>query len=100
MLMKIDILSQKDNKTLFRREIEFKIDHAGEKTPSRADVQAKICAQFDVDISTVIIKSLKTKFGIGMTKGIARIYNDSELMRKIETPHIARRHEPKKKEEE
>jgi small subunit ribosomal protein S24e len=99
MPMKIDILSEKTNKTLSRREFEFRIDHAGEKTPSRAEIQAKIGAQFDADLSTVIIKTLKTKYGIGMTKGIARIYTDTEMMRKIETPHIAKRHEPKKKKE-
>ncbi|MHA1909742.1 MAG: 30S ribosomal protein S24e, partial [Candidatus Thorarchaeota archaeon] len=95
MLMKIEIVNERENKTLSRREIDFRVDHVGSTTPSRADIQAKISAQFDADASTVVIKSLNTRFGIGITEGVARIYSDPEQLKRIELDHIVKRHAKK-----
>lgn len=98
--MKIEILQEKENKPLARKEIDFRVEHLGGTTPSRADVKAKIVAQYDADASTVVIRSLDTKFGIGMTEGSARIYSDPEQMKRVELSHIVDRHETKKAGEE
>ena len=102
--MKIEILKERENKPLARKEVDFRVDHAGAGTPSRADIRAKIVAQFDANKESVIIKSLDTKFGAGMTEGTARIYSDPDQMKRIELDHIVKRHKsdekPKKKAEE
>ncbi|MCK5152591.1 MAG: 30S ribosomal protein S24e [Candidatus Thorarchaeota archaeon] len=98
--MKIEILKETENKTLARKEVEFKIDHQGGTTPSRADVRDKIVAQYDASASTVVVRSLDTKFGVGISKGIARIYNDEDQMKRVELNHILKRHESKKSEGE
>jgi len=98
--MKIEILKETENKTLARKEVEFKIDHQGSTTPSRVDVRDKIVAQFDASKETVVIRSLETKFGVGVSKGIARIYSDEEQMKRIELDHILKRHGSDKKEGE
>lgn len=98
--MKIEILSEIENKTLARKEVEFKVDHQGGTTPSRADVRDKIVAQFDASKDTVVIRSLETKFGVGVSEGVARIYSDEEQMKRIELGHILKRHESKKKQGE
>jgi ribosomal protein S24E len=100
MTMKIEILSEKENKPLYRKEVDFRVDHSGGSTPSRADVKDKIVAQFNADPDTVVIKTLNTKFGIGVTEGSARIYSDSEQMKQTELPHVIKRHESTKKEGE
>ncbi len=97
--MKLEILQETENKTLARKEIEFKIDHQGGTTPSRADVRDKIVAQFDASKETVVIRSMETKFGVGISEGLARIYSDAEQMKKIELGHILKRHESKKEGE-
>ncbi|UCE09052.1 MAG: 30S ribosomal protein S24e [Candidatus Thorarchaeota archaeon] len=97
--MKIEILQEKENKPLSRREIEFRVEHIGSTTPSRADVLAKIVAQFDADSSAVVIRSLNTKFGIGITEGTARIYSDAEQMKRVELGYVLKRHASTKKEE-
>ncbi len=94
--MKIEILQERDNKPLERREIDFKIDHVGGPTPSRQDIKAKLAAQFDADPVTVVIRRMRTNFGIGLTTGSARIYNSPEIARRVENEHIIKRHEPKK----
>lgn len=98
--MKLEILNETDNKTLARKEIEFRIEHQGGTTPSRLDVQSKIVAQYDASASTVVIRSLETKFGAGISEGTARIYEDEEKLKRIELGHIIKRHESKKKEGE
>ena len=102
--MKIEILKERENKPLARKEIDFRVDHAGAGTPSRADIRAKISAQFDADKESVIIKSLNTKFGAGITKGTARIYSETDQMKRIELDHIVARHKsedkPEKRSEE
>jgi ribosomal protein S24E len=97
--MKIEILDEKENKPLARKEISFKVEHMGTTTPSRADVKSKIVAQYDADSSTVVIANLDTHFGIGITKGSARIYSDPEQMKRIEHEYLIKRHESKQKEE-
>ena len=98
--MKIEILQEKENKPLARKEIDFRVEHIGGTTPSRADVKAKIVAQFDADADSVVIRSLNTHFGAGMTEGSARIYSNPEQMKIVELNHIVKRHEGKRAGEE
>ena len=100
MPMKVEILSERENKPLGRKEIAFQIDHAGASTPSRADIRSKIVAQFNADATAVAISTLDTNFGIGITKGNAHIYTDAAQMKRIELDHMVKRNEPKKKEGE
>ena len=98
--MDIEIVAEVENKTLFRKEIDFRIDHVGTTTPSRSDIRAKIGAQFDADSEAVVVKKLETKYGIGVTEGSARIYSDLDQMKRIELDYILKRHELKEKKEE
>jgi len=100
MPMKLEILKETENKTLARKEIEFRIDHQGGTTPSRLDIRNKIVAQYDASASTVVIRFLESKFGAGISEGLARIYESEEKMNRIELPHILKRHASKKKEGE
>ena len=99
MLMKIEILDERENKPLARKEVDFRVNHAGASTPSRADIRAKIVAQYDANSEAVIIKSLDTQFGVGITEGKARIYTDPDQMKRIELDHIVKRHESEKQAE-
>ena len=99
MPMKIEILGERENKLLARKEVDFRVDHIGAKTPSHTDIRAKIVAQFNADSGAVVIRKLETKFGAGITEGTARIYSDPDQMKRIELNHIVKRHEPKKQAE-
>lgn len=98
MPMKIEILQETENKPLARKEIEFRVEHLGGTTPSREDVRSKIVAQFDADPASVVIRTMSTKYGIGITDGVARIYSNPDQMNKVELDHIIKRHASKKKE--
>ena len=98
--MKLEILSEKENKPLARKEIEFRVEHVGGTTPSRTDVLAKIVAQFDADSSRVVIRTLNTRYGIGISEGSARIYETAEQMQRVEHTHIVKRQQKEAKKEE
>ncbi len=98
--MKIEILRERENKPLDRKEVDFRVDHVGAGTPSRADIRAKIAAQFDAPKDNVVIRILDTKFGAGITEGSSRIYSDSDQMNRIELDHIVKRHKPEVKKED
>lgn len=98
--MKVEILREKENKVLKRREVDFRIEHLDSTTPSRADVRAKIAAQLNADPSAVVVKSLATTFGIGVTEGSARIYADLNQAKRVEIEYVLKRHEPKAKKGE
>ncbi len=89
--MKFEILKQKENKSLGRREIEFMIDHMGSTTPKRADVASKIAALLDADPACVIIYRMKTRYGIGKTSGSARVYSNAEQLKSVELTHLITR---------
>ncbi len=97
--MKIDILQQKENKPLGRKEIEFSVDHIGGTTPSRLDVKAKLVALLNADPACVVITVLRTKFGLGMSDGSARVYSSAEMLKQTEAAYVLKRHEPKKEKE-
>ena len=98
--MKLEILHEKENPPLARKEVDFRVEHIGATTPSRDDIKSKIVAQFDADPSTVVVGVLSTNFGIGITEGSARIYSSPEQMKRVELDYIVKRHEGKKKGEE
>ncbi len=93
--MKIEILRERANKPLRRKEVEFRIDHIGGTTPSRPDVRNKIAAKFDADPETVVVKILKTVYGAGITHGRAHIYENKSDVRTIEHEYLLKRHEKK-----
>jgi small subunit ribosomal protein S24e len=96
MSMELEILQEKENKPLGRRELRFRIEHIEDTTPSRSDVRSKLAAQYDAEASTVIIKKMETRFGIGITEGTARIYSDLNQMEQVERDYMVARHENKK----
>ncbi|TXT56970.1 MAG: 30S ribosomal protein S24e [Candidatus Thorarchaeota archaeon] len=95
--MKIDILQERENKPLARKEIDFAVEHLGGTTPSRAEIKSKLVAQFDADPETVVVKKLITRFGSGMSKGQACIYSSKDQMERIELDYVRQRHIVKEK---
>ncbi len=96
----INILSETENKLLNRKEIEFEITHPTSSTPKRLDIRKKIAAQFNKEENLTLIIQLDTKYGIGLTKGQARLYENATDIKKIEPAYMIKRNMPKEKKEE
>ena len=99
--MDIQVMQQKANPLLGRREIVFKVTH-DDATPSRKSIVDKIAATMNSKQGLVIIDSIDTEFGKRESVGYAKIYETEERVKQVERPHIIERNtfgEKAKKEE-
>ncbi|MDI3502064.1 MAG: small subunit ribosomal protein S24e [Archaeoglobi archaeon] len=96
--MEIEIVEEKENKLLRRREIRFRVKFDG-PTPKREDVKKKLCAMLGVSESLTVIQSLEGIFGKSECSGFAKIYENEEDLRRTEEEHVIRKNFPEKEEE-
>jgi small subunit ribosomal protein S24e len=90
----LKITSDRRNELLMRRELSFTLGYTG-STPSRSEVMGKVCAILNLDEKKVVLDSVKTRFGERKMLGIARVYDDEEMMMKTERPYLRERGKPK-----
>lgn len=96
--MDIQVISEKNNPVLNRREIDFKVIH-DEATPSRKSIVERLAATQNSKVGLVFVDSLKTEFGKRETIGYAKIYETEERAKQIERAHIVERNTFTKPEE-
>ncbi len=96
--MDIQVIEEKNNPNLNRREIVFKVIH-DESTPSRKSVVERLAATMNSKSSLVFVDSMKTEFGKRETIGYAKIYETAERAKQVERVHIIERNTFTKPEE-
>ncbi len=96
--MDIQVIEEKNNPNLNRREIVFKVIH-DESTPSRKSVVERLAATLNSKSSLVFVDSMKTEFGKRETIGYAKIYETAERAKQVERVHIIERNTFTKPEE-
>ena len=89
--MEVQILSEKDNRLLKRKEYHAIINHMAEKTPQRTEIREKVAALTNADNNRTIIISEKTEYGLGRTKLNFRVYDTADMMKKIELQYYLKR---------
>jgi len=92
LTMEINVIEDKVNPLLKRREIRFRIDH-DLGTPSRKSVVERIAATMDSKVGLVVVDNMSTEFGKRQTIGYAKIYETEERLREVENPHIVARND-------
>jgi small subunit ribosomal protein S24e len=98
MKLYIQVIDEKNNPILNRREVVFKVIH-DESTPTRKSVVEKLAATQNSKVGLVYVDSLKTEFGKRETIGYAKIYETAERAKQIERAHIIERNTFGKQEE-
>ncbi|MFQ6051911.1 MAG: 30S ribosomal protein S24e [Candidatus Hydrothermarchaeota archaeon] len=98
--MEIQIIEEKDNPLLKRKEVRFKIIHEKGPTPKREEVLNKLSSLIRADKELLIIDSLNTQFGKPVTEGYAKVYNSVERMKFVEPKHKIRKNTMEKEERE
>ncbi len=96
--MDIQLISEKNNPLLNRREVVFKVLH-DEATPSRKSIVERLAATMNSKEGLVMVDSLKTDFGKRETIGYAKIYENAERAKEVERNHIVERNTFTKAEE-
>ncbi|MCD4703558.1 MAG: 30S ribosomal protein S24e [Methanosarcinaceae archaeon] len=88
--MDINIVEDKNNSLLNRRELNFSVVFEG-PTPTRNDVKNKLAAMLNVPLELVILQNMDNKFGKEEASGYVKIYEDAERMKTVEKEHILKR---------
>ncbi|MBB70704.1 MAG: hypothetical protein CMB28_06330 [Euryarchaeota archaeon] len=84
----MEIIDRKENPLLNRVEIEFRWNHEGSATPSRAEMLNGIASiEPGSKRDLIVIKDVKTRFGMGSTTGVGLVYSDKESM-KVEPSYM------------
>ncbi len=100
MSLKIEVLSDQEDKLLERRQISFKVIHQKAATPKRIEIRKQLADTLKVDPEAIHLRPLKQKSGRNEADGIALIYKTPERASLIEREYLADRLKPKEKKEE
>jgi len=100
ILVDIKILKNEENPLLHRLEVEFEIEHLGSGSPNRLEVRDKLSAMLTAKSGLTFIRTMKPRFGIPQVHGIAHVYSDEEIAKKLEPDFSKIRNSPKDTREE
>lgn len=89
--MEVEILEEKENPLLKRKEIRFRVFHYGNPTPSRKEVREKLIAMLNADKNTFVLDRLVSSFGREVSDGFGKVYESTEAMLSIEQEHVLRK---------
>jgi len=91
--MKTKVLQEIGNKLFSRKEISLEIDHKNSQTPSRAELYKFMSVKFKAPAEQIVLKKMKTGFGSNKSMLKIYIYDNVEVISKIENKHFAARRE-------
>ncbi len=92
--MEIEILSERKNPLLNRKEIKFRVNYDG-ATPKREEVRKKLIASLNSNERLTILNGIKSEFGRHSALGYVKVYTDEESMRVEPLHRIRKNFEPK-----
>ena len=88
--MEVNIVSDRENKPLKRREIEFSVDQEG-GTPKRDELTREVCKKLNLNPDSTVVVKVDQGFGRKRSTGIAHSYASREALEKTEPKHLLAR---------
>ena len=89
--MKMEITEQKENPVQKRVEVYFTLDHNGEATPGRNAVAEEIAKQLKSKRECVVVDSIESVYGKGMSNGYAKVYESKEAALEFDREYLLKR---------
>jgi len=90
----VKITSERENKLLERREVEFEVSYE-QNAPPRKDVAAKLAAKMNAKEDLVVLKRMKTQYGRRLLLGQAKVYRNPEHLKAVEYDYLFQRGKPR-----
>ncbi|MEM1645399.1 MAG: 30S ribosomal protein S24e [Ignisphaera sp.] len=87
----LTIVNEGINKLLKRLDVDVYIEHIFTGTPQRSLLRSVIANIYSVPEDLVVVKSVSTEYGSGVSKVHIHIYADQDSMKKTELKHILKR---------
>ena len=78
------LIKQKDYPLLSRKRYTYELEHVDGSTPSKAGVKEKLANLLKVNPELVAIRHIFSKYGVGISKVIAHVYEDANVMKYLE----------------
>ncbi|MBI4362262.1 MAG: 30S ribosomal protein S24e [Euryarchaeota archaeon] len=95
----VQVLRERDNPLLGRREVHFSLQFDG-PSPPRAEVRAALADALKTPPELLVLDHVESSYGARRATGYAKVYTTPERMKVIERPHILQRNfEPRQKKE-
>ena len=76
------------NNVFNRRELTLKIFHIGTGTPSRKEIISALSAIYGAKEDLIVVKSVETIYGGGISLVRVNIYKNKEDLEKVEPKHL------------
>ena len=96
--MELEIISDKENKMLERREITFRVGNEG-RTPSVVEIKQALCKKLGISPESTEIIKVNQGFGSRESTGLAHSYSKQEGMKAGIPGHITARRAKKAKKD-
>ncbi len=96
--MEVEVISEKENPLLERREVMVRIKHTGAATPLRSEIRKLVAAKLSADDDKMIVGSLDQSFGVSESLAKVKIYKTRKRVEEIENPHVIKKNTPEKVE--
>ena len=78
------IISKHKSNLIDRTEVTAELIHTGKPTPTTTEVKSQLAKSLDVDENLIIIKLIDTKFGHGLSRVNAYVYNNIDELKRTE----------------
>ncbi|MCC6034020.1 MAG: 30S ribosomal protein S24e [Desulfurococcaceae archaeon] len=88
-----EIVEERYNPIVGRREVVLNIFHGGEGTPSRGLLKKAVASLYNVDVGLVFIRSIVTERGLSVSRVELHVYDNPERARAFEPEYIIKRDE-------
>ena len=95
--MNIHLVKETKNPLLGRKSVEFQIE--AKITPSRKDVAAALAKALKVDEKLIVLDKVDQKTGTNVTIAFAKVYDNEELLKRVDLGYKQERGVPKKEGE-
>lgn len=77
--MKIQVIDEKENPMLKRRELVVSIDYEGKSTISKADLQKDLAKQLSANIENVEVSKILSEIGLSRGKAWVKVWKEKKI---------------------
>jgi len=74
--MNYNVLSEKENELLKRKEVKIEIEHLLASTPSKAELMKALAAAYSIPEENIVIDYIFTEKGIGKSVAKVKIFRE------------------------
>jgi len=89
--MELEVIEEKENPLLGRREILVRIAYPGSSTPGRREIRSRLAAKLGVDEKKLVLGPLKQRFGVPEAVAKVKVYSTQDLAQEVEPSHIIKK---------